>query len=1085
MHRPNEGKLAALNAPVPGDLVQVRTRHWLVEESVAPRAAGEQTLVRLVGVDDDNSERRLAVLWERELDAKIAREAAFDRLGERGFDAPELFAGHLACLRWNAVTATDGRVLQAPFRAGIRLDAYQLEPLAKALQLPRVNLLIADDVGLGKTIEAGLVIRELMLRRRVDFLLVAAPPSLLLQWQDELERRFGLGTVIVDRAFVREFRRKRGFAADPWASHSRFLISHKLLGEEQYVAGLRELLGAFRPKSMLVLDEAHHAAPASGARFAIDSQFTRTVRDFAGRFEHRLFLTATPHNGHSNSFSALLEMLDPQRFCRGIKVRRADLEQIAVRRLKEDLRALGTDYGVFPERKVEQIDIDGLPEDAPELRLAALLDRYRELVEARTARLRGARARAARLVVATLQHRLLSSIAAFAATLERHRRALERRAATAGHALSATATRSLRHKLEPLGSDEAAQLELEIGEAPTAEILEDAVNRAEEELTRVAFGIEGPSGEELELLEAMSKIAEPARHQRDRRIEWILDWIDREACPGFRRDPEAARWGRERLLVFTEWEETRRWLEGHLRAAIERTDRADDRIACLTGATRPQERQRIQDAFNADPEHNPIRILICTDAAREGLNLQRHCRQLLHFDLPWNPARIEQRNGRIDRKLQPAPTVVCRYFFYRQRPEDRVLQALLRKTETIRRELGPLSAVLEERLASELETGFARSRIDALTRTIAELDVQGRQTIDEELEEPRERRLDRLRTRLAQLERQLEQSRRTVRFDGEQLRRVLDTSLECFFGIPGLQPGETEKSIDGRPIPLFRIDPSHPRIRADRRLQELLDGLRGEHGRGEPRPLAFTDTDKLGDGAVQLHLEHPLVRRLLSRFGSQGLVEHVLSRACLATARVARPRVVLLGRLQLFGPGAARLHEEILAVAADWLDPANRRPTLRPLGAETGERVLAELDGALAEAPELPDDAARERLRASLRRDVEELRPALEERARAAEERARERLRERAEAEAANLAKLLADLERRLARELESPLQLELDLLPAERRQREAERRAQEERRRRLAEEKQREPERIREQYRVVASRLEPVGIVYLWPAAP
>ena len=84
------------DAPHPGDLVQVRTRHWLVEESVTPRAAGEQTLVHLVGVDDDNSERRLSVLWERELDARIVRHAAFDRLGERGFDAPEIFAGHLA-----------------------------------------------------------------------------------------------------------------------------------------------------------------------------------------------------------------------------------------------------------------------------------------------------------------------------------------------------------------------------------------------------------------------------------------------------------------------------------------------------------------------------------------------------------------------------------------------------------------------------------------------------------------------------------------------------------------------------------------------------------------------------------------------------------------------------------------------------------------------------------------------------------------------------------------------------------------------------------------------------------------------------
>jgi hypothetical protein len=96
VHGTNEEEVAVADAPHPGDLVQVRTRHWLVEERVARRAAGEQTLVRLVGVDDDNSERQLAVLWERKLDARIVRQAAFDRLRERGFDAPEIFAGHLA-----------------------------------------------------------------------------------------------------------------------------------------------------------------------------------------------------------------------------------------------------------------------------------------------------------------------------------------------------------------------------------------------------------------------------------------------------------------------------------------------------------------------------------------------------------------------------------------------------------------------------------------------------------------------------------------------------------------------------------------------------------------------------------------------------------------------------------------------------------------------------------------------------------------------------------------------------------------------------------------------------------------------------
>lgn len=129
---------------------------------------------------------------------------------------------------------------------------------------------------------------------------------------------------------------------------------------------MRDLLGEFRSRALFILDEAHHAAPSSGARYAISSQLTRAVRDLAERFEHRLFLSATPHNGHSNSFSALLEMLDPQRFTRGVEARPKDLEPVMVRRLKSDLRRLGE---AFPERKVEPIIIDGLPDDAPELEL--------------------------------------------------------------------------------------------------------------------------------------------------------------------------------------------------------------------------------------------------------------------------------------------------------------------------------------------------------------------------------------------------------------------------------------------------------------------------------------------------------------------------------------------------------------------------------------------------------------------------------------------------------------------------------------------------------------------------------------------
>src|SRR5690606_4569340 len=171
-----------------------------------------------------------------------------------------------------------------------------------------------------------------------------------------------------------ETRRTRGFSANPWSIGSRFIVSHSVLSDETYMGGLRDLLGEFRARSMFILDEAHHAAPSAGTAWAVESQMTRAVRQIAARFEHRLFLSATPHNGHSNSFATLLEILDPQRFTRGIDVQQKELEPVMVRRLKEDLRRLGHP---FAERIVEPVRITGLDAGAPELRLSAMLDDYR------------------------------------------------------------------------------------------------------------------------------------------------------------------------------------------------------------------------------------------------------------------------------------------------------------------------------------------------------------------------------------------------------------------------------------------------------------------------------------------------------------------------------------------------------------------------------------------------------------------------------------------------------------------------------------------------------------------------------------
>ena len=1081
------------SSPEPGQLVHVRARQHLVDEVVPPPRPGHATLVRLSCLEDDAQGETLEVLWEHELDARVLGRAAWDRVASRGFDHPALFSAYLHTLRWSCVTATDPKLFQAPYRAGIEVKDYQLEPLRKALAMPRVRLFIADDVGLGKTIEAGLILREMLLRQRVRRVVVACPPSVVRQWQEEMEQRFGLTFVILDRDYVAACRRERGYGVNPWTTHTRFIVSHPLLRDEAYAAPLREWLRpadqdadqSVAAQSLLILDEAHNAAPASGARYAVDSQFTRAVRELAQRFEHRLFLSATPHNGHSNSFSALLEILDPDRFCRGVPPDARLLGEVMVRRLKSDLREVTNDSGEFPDRRVVPEIIAGLPDDAPELALSRLLQRYRELREARLAAPspgapRGQQS-AGLLVITALQKRLLSSIEAFACTLAVHRRAIDKQplaadAADADLLSEGTGADDERAELpeDEVASDEAAQLELVTRRAPAA------------------------SPEERALLGEMARIADGARHQPDARVLRLLAWLKEHACPDLGQ-PGAAWLGR-RVLLFTEYADTKRYLVQQLTAAIDGSDQAEQRVRAFHGGMGDEAREHIKQAFNADPARHPLRILVATDAAREGVNLQNHCADLFHFDTPWNPSRMEQRNGRIDRKLQRAPVVHCRYFVLPQRAEDRVLDVLVQKTATIHRELGSLSPVVERNLEDLLRGGIAHAREADLTAQISAQDPRHRTFFDlqveRELEVVRKRQLD-LKVRVQELRALLAASREWLGLSDEHFRGALSAAL-TLIGAEPLEPLDRHAQDDPARA-RWRFPALDRRAGADPSWAATLDLLRVPRRRDQKpwdwrrdapiRPVVFRDPRSLDGEVVHLHLEHRLVQRLLGRFLAQGFVHDELSRACVLRTDDPEPKLLVLGRLSLYGPRAARLHDEILAVAAEWTDPDVRgRKKLTALGQSDKDEVLAQLERSLA-TPRLRDVPAGllTRMQAHAARDIAELLPQLETRAQARIHSAEKLLHRRGDQEAAALAQVILDQQDRIRRQIaeHDQNQLGLDFKDdQERRQIAADRRYWDLRLPELAREAERAPAAIRRSYNVQAVRVEPVGLVYLWPVS-
>jgi superfamily II DNA/RNA helicase len=231
----------------------------------------------------------------------------------------------------------------------------------------------------------------------------------------------------------------------------------------------------------------------------------------------------------------------------------------------------------------------------------------------------------------------------------------------------------------------------------------------------------------------------------------------------------------------------------------------DNRIASFTGATPQIRREELKRRFNADPTNDPLRIILCTDAAREGINLQMRCHDIIHMDLPWNPARLEQRNGRIDRKLQPSPKVWCRYFVYEQREEDVVLQALVRKTELIRTQLGSAGQVIGHQLSDRLEREGITRAMD-LAREIDEAGDEGLQkTAAAEMDDETEARRARQAKEIDDLREVRERSREKVGVDPDELRAVFATALaRAGTSLDAARAGE----IGG--TPLFRLNPEDP-----------------------------------------------------------------------------------------------------------------------------------------------------------------------------------------------------------------------------------------------------------------------------------
>jgi ERCC4-related helicase len=909
--------------------------------------------------------------------------------------------------------------------------------------MPRVNLLVADDVGLGKTIEAGLVSQELIVRNRARTILIVCPAGLQIHWRDQMRDKFGLEFRIVDSDLMKYLRRTRGIHTNPWSHFPRLITSIDFIKRDRPLRLFREVVPpeVMYPRrfDILIVDEAHNVAPAGRGKYAVDSLRTQAIRTLTPHFEHKLFLTATPHNGYQESFSALLELLDNQRFARGVLPNPKQLEAVMVRRLKSEFIDWdGTPR--FPQRKLEAIEVSYTDE---EKQVHTWLSEYTKLRE-QNARDNSERF-ATEFVLKLLKKRLFSSPAAFSTTLTKHEKTISGQGKTEKKQHRPTSG-ILRRQLAQMEEEYADDDEYE--EATTGAV--DTASRLFSEL----------SPRERWLLDRMHSWAAKATAQRDCKTAALIEWLRVVVKPD-------GKWNDERVIIFTEYRATQNWLHEVL---VAEGLASGDRLMTLYGGMDGDEREKIKAAFQASPDQSPVRILLATDAASEGIDLQNHCHRLIHFEIPWNPNRMEQRNGRIDRHGQCFDPLVYHFIGsgYKQRllegnalsPGDleadlEFLMQAARKVNQIREDLGKVGPVIAEQVEqamlgkrARLDTSIAEADAGAVRRMLRfERDL--RQQIEEHLQ-------------------QLHETQEFLRLSPENIEHVVNVALELA-GQPALRPAEVEGIPLGKAYHLPALSGS---------WAVCTEGLPHPHT-GEIRPIVFDHALVKGrDDIVLAHLNHRLVQmslRLLraevwSPEGRRGL--HRVTARVVPNYVLDAPAVIAHARLVVTGGDSHRLHEEVLTAGGMIRQGRFRRMN------------VGEVDKALQAAT---DKAVSQEMHQRLINIWPDIRPSLE---RSLEVRVENRtagmerlLRERAQREMADIEAVLTELQKAIQSELGEPEYRQLELFSDnERNQLVRNTEALEARLDQIPAEIEAEQKVIQERYADPQPRLFPVAVTFLIP---
>ena len=847
--------MALGTTPREGMMAVVRNRRAMIT-GVQTFDADERGRFHLVEVEytDGLGVEGDELLWEVELGAEVLEPAALPDVHGVPPMEPREFDAMVRAARWSALTPSlpfsgldeDRPPLAAPLYGAIYPEAYQLVPVLRALEMPRVALMLADAVGLGKTIQAGMVLRELMLRRRIRRILILTPASLRTQWRDELDEKFSLPFEIVDRPQTLQLQRELGLDANPWRTHERIIASYHYLKQPDVLEQFRSTAepgedGRLR-WDLLIVDEAHNLAPAS---FGSDSDLSQMLQRIAPWFEHRLFLTATPHNGHTRSFSGLLEALDPVRFTRKSELDAEDRTRVGeavIRRLKSEINRCYREMGE-PER-FSQRHIRALPAlrfGAQERDLQLTFHDFRRALRKAMAKASHQDRTAGAFAVEVLQKRLLSGPWAFGQSWLQLVAGLAEESATAQAVVQARDVQDAdtdddkeRRSREQLAERTVGAWLRSWQKDVADEIQAVTKSVATLDVSHVAPGLE-PADHEAFVVKA-------ARHVRaDARLRAVETLIDERLRSGdaWRSD--------ERLVVFTEYVATLEYLRARLLARYG----DGDWLVSLYGGMNDAQRDDIKRRFN-DPTTS-ARLLLATDAAGEGLNLQRACRLLLHWDIPWNPGKMEQRNGRLDRHGQERDVEVF-HFDSNDDASMRFLGKVLakrsqtREDQVVTDELFAEAILVHFDLDEDAEQG--ERRLDtAIFNTKAKVGPEADDLPDAPALPGGED------------QQRLETLREELDLSPQSLRETLETAMAIEAGRPRLQPDGAGRDRLVFPVPtLWQELVEHTLQKNGAGLALVFDPAHYVRTRSG-RPVYVPEPD-----SRLLHLGHELYHRVMSTF---------------------------------------------------------------------------------------------------------------------------------------------------------------------------------------------------------------------------